>query len=54
LCSHVPCEVHDQRTTEGAEGFVSEQPGIRGDAELSPSPGSTERELGDLTITRLP
>jgi hypothetical protein len=54
LCSHVPCEVHDQRITEGAEGFVSEHPGIRGDADLSPSRGWTDPELGVLTITRLP
>jgi hypothetical protein len=53
LCSHVPCEVHDQRMTKGAEGFVSEHPGIRGDADLPPSRAWTGPELGRLTVTRL-
>jgi len=53
LCAHVPCKIHDQRMTEGAEGFVSEHPGIRGDADLPLSRAWTEPELGTLTITRL-
>jgi hypothetical protein len=53
LCAHVPCEVHDRRMTEGAEGVVSEHPGIRGDADLPPSRGWAGPELGSLTITRL-
>lgn len=53
LCAHVPCEVHDQRMTDGAEGFVSEHAGIRGDADLPPSRGWSGSEPGGLTITRL-
>jgi hypothetical protein len=53
LCAHVPCEVHDQRITEGAEGVVSEHAGIRGDADLPYSRGWSGPELGMLTITRL-
>jgi Spondin_N len=53
LCAHVPCEIHDRRMTEGAEGFVSEHPGIRGDADLPLSRAWAGPELGSLTITRL-
>jgi hypothetical protein len=53
LCAHVPCEVHDQRMTEGAEGLVGEHPGIRGDADLPLSRGWSGPKLGGLTITRL-
>ena len=53
LCAHVPCEIHDQRMTEGAEGLVSEHRGIRGDADLALSRGWIGPELGNLTITRL-
>jgi hypothetical protein len=53
LCAHVPCELHDQRMTDGAEGFVSEHRGIRGDADLPPSRGWGGSDPGVLTITRL-
>lgn len=53
LCAHVPCEIHYQRKTEGAEGVVSEHSGIRGDADLPLSRGWTGPELGSLTIMRL-
>jgi Spondin_N len=52
LCTHVPCEIHDRRMTEGAEGFVTEHPGIRGDADLPLSRAWSGPELGSLTITR--
>jgi hypothetical protein len=53
LCAHVPCEAHDQRMTDGAEGFVSEHAGIRGDADLPPSRDWGGSDPGVLTITRL-
>jgi hypothetical protein len=53
LCCHVPCEVHDRRMTDGAEGVVREHPGLRGDADLPPSRGWSGPELGSLPITRL-
>jgi hypothetical protein len=53
LCAHVPCELHGRRMTDGAEGFVSEHQGIRGDADLPPSRGWGGSDPGVLTITRL-
>jgi hypothetical protein len=52
-CAHVPCEIHDQRMTEGAEGLVTDHAGIRGDADLPLSRGWDGSELGTLAITRL-
>ena len=52
-CAHVPCEIHDQRMTEGAEGVVTDHAGIRGDADIAISRGWNGPELGALTITRL-
>ena len=52
-CAHVPCEIHDQRMTAGAEGVVMHHAGIRGDADIAPSRGWHGSELGTLTITRL-
>ena len=52
-CAHVPCEIHDQRMTEGAEGVVTDHAGIRGDADIALSRGWDGAELGTLTITRL-
>jgi Spondin_N len=52
-CAHVPCEVHGRRMTAGAEGAVSEHPGLRGDADLPPARRWHEPVLGTLTITRL-
>ena len=52
-CAHVPCEVHGQRMTDGAEGLVTEHLGIRGDADVSPSRRWHEPDLGSVTITRL-
>jgi hypothetical protein len=52
-CAHVPCEIHDQRMTDGAEGIVTDHAGIRGDADLPLSRGWDGSELGTLTITRL-
>jgi Spondin_N len=54
LCTHVPCETHGRRMTEGAEGSVAEHPGIRGDADIPIGRAWTGPELGTLTITRLP
>jgi hypothetical protein len=52
-CAHVPCEIHDQRMTEGAEGTVMDHAGLRGDADLALSRGWDGADLGALTITRL-
>lgn len=52
-CAHVPCEVHDQRMTDGAEGVVMDHAGIRGDADIAISRGWDGADLGTLTITRL-
>jgi hypothetical protein len=52
-CAHVPCEIHDQRMTEGAEGVVMDHAGIRGDADIAISRGWDGADLGTLTITRL-
>jgi len=52
-CAHVPCEIHDQRRTEGAEGVVTDHAGIRGDADIAISRGWNGPDLGALTITRL-
>ena len=52
-CAHVPCEIHDQRMTEGAEGIVTDHAGIRGDADLPLTRGWDGSDLGTLTITRL-
>jgi hypothetical protein len=52
-CAHVPCEIHDQRMAEGAEGLVTGHAGIRGDADLPLSRGWGGSDLGTLTITRL-
>jgi hypothetical protein len=52
-CAHVPCEIHDQRMTAGAEGHVAEHGGIRGDADIATSRGWNRPDLGSLTITRL-
>jgi Spondin_N len=52
-CAHVPCEIHDQRMTEGAEGVVRDHGGIRGDADIAMSRGWDGSDLGTLTITRL-
>jgi len=52
-CAHVPCEIHDQRMTEGAEGVVTDHAGIRGDADIAISRGWNGPDLGTLTITRL-
>lgn len=52
-CAHVPCEVHDQRMTHGAEGVITEHLGIRGDADIPSSRGWIGPDLGKLTITRL-
>jgi Spondin_N len=52
-CVHVPCEIHDQRMTNGAEGMVTDHAGIRGDADLPLSRGWDGSDLGALTITRL-
>lgn len=52
-CAHVPCEIHDQRMTDGAEGVVTEHAGIRGDANIAISRGWNRPDLGTLTITRL-
>ena len=52
-CAHVPCEIHDRRMTDGAEGVVADHAGIRGDADIAPSRGWDGSELGTLTITRL-
>ena len=52
-CAHVPCEIHDQRMTAGAEGVVKQHAGIRGDADIAPSRGWHGSELGTLAITRL-
>ncbi|MEM7023848.1 MAG: spondin domain-containing protein [Pseudomonadota bacterium] len=53
-CDHVPCEVHGQRMTEGAEGTVREHPGIRGDVDIPERRGWQDPKLGQLTVTRLP
>jgi hypothetical protein len=52
-CAHVPCEIHDQRMTESAEGVVTDHGGIRGDADIAISRGWHGSDLGTLTITRL-
>jgi len=52
-CAHVPCEIHDQRMTDGAEGVVTDHAGIRGDADIAISRGWNGPDLGTLTITRL-
>ena len=52
-CAHVPCEIHDQRMTDGAEGVVTDHAGIRGDADIAISRGWNGPDLGALTITRL-
>ena len=52
-CAHVPCEIHDQRMTDGAEGVVMDHAGIRGDADIAISRGWDGSDLGFLTITRL-
>jgi hypothetical protein len=52
-CAHVPCEIHDQRMTEGAEGVVTDHAGIRGDGDIAISRGWNSPDLGTLTITRL-
>lgn len=52
-CAHVPCEIHDRRMTEGAEGVVTDHAGIRGDADLPLTRGWDGSELGTLTIMRL-
>lgn len=51
-CDHVPCEVHGQRLTEGAEGVVAPHPGIRGDGDISERRGWDGQVLGTLTLTR--
>ena len=52
-CAHVPCEIHDQRMTDGAEGVVMDHAGIRGDADIAISRGWDGPDLGALTIRRL-
>lgn len=52
-CDHVPCEVHGRRMTAGAEGVVSEHPGLRGDADILSARQWHEPVLGRLTIIRL-
>jgi hypothetical protein len=52
-CTHVPCEIHGQRMTDGAEGVVTDHAGIRGDADIAISRGWNGPDLGSLTITRL-
>jgi hypothetical protein len=52
-CDHVPCEVHGRRMTAGAEGLVSEHPGLRGDADIPAARQWHAPVLGTLTITRL-
>ena len=49
-CAHLPCEIHDQRMTEGV---VTDHAGIRGDADIAISRGWNGPDLGALTITRL-
>ena len=53
-CDQVPCEIHGQPTTEGAEGAVREHPGIRGNVDIPERRGWQDPEPGRLTITRLP
>jgi hypothetical protein len=52
-CTHVPCEIHDQRMTEGAESIVTDHAGIRGDADVPLTRGWDGSDLGTLTIMRL-
>ena len=52
-CEHVPCAVHGRRITAGAEGVVSEHPGLRGDRDVPSSRQWHEPVLGTVTITRL-